>query len=262
MFDSTFGNRYHVVVCGMDSRAISDEFLNLHGRVIGSWSCSGNANLDTCLTSFVLKKGYAMVKLFGFMLAVAAMVSGANAALLVSYEFGVDQEKDPTFVEPGIDALPSDGAFSHNEPNERIQSSVSNTSTVRQERFGFSTTAPNFIKLRTMTFDSASISGTRPVSITPSFKYNQVAVASSLYTVSPVSGFGSYTVTFLSPFEIAGGVDFEAAISAQGLAGSGTTSFAVDNVKFNGDLVPEPASMAIFGLLGVGAAARRFRRKK
>jgi len=27
-------------------------------------------------------------------------------------------------------------------------------------------------------------------------------------------------------------------------------------------LVPEPASMAIFGLLGVGAAARRFRRKK
>jgi hypothetical protein len=38
MFDSTFGNRYHVVVFGMDSRAISDEFLNLHGRVIGSWN--------------------------------------------------------------------------------------------------------------------------------------------------------------------------------------------------------------------------------
>jgi hypothetical protein len=203
-----------------------------------------------------------MVKLFGFMLAVAAMVSGANAALLVSYEFGVEQGKDPTFAEPGIDALPSDGSFSHNEPSERIQSSVANTTTVRQERFGFSTTAPNFIKLSTMTFDSALISGARPVSITPSFKLNGVAVASNLYTVSPVSGFGSYTVTFISPFEIVGGADFEAAISAQGLTGSGTTSFALDNVKFNGDLVPEPASMAIFGLLGVGAAARRFRRKK
>jgi hypothetical protein len=36
----------------------------------------------------------------------------------------------------------------------------------------------------------------------------------------------------------------------------------IDNIKLNGDLVPEPASMAIFGLLGVGAAARRYRRKK
>jgi hypothetical protein len=27
-------------------------------------------------------------------------------------------------------------------------------------------------------------------------------------------------------------------------------------------VIPEPASMAIFGLLGVGAAAGRFRRKK
>jgi hypothetical protein len=203
-----------------------------------------------------------MVKLFGFMLAVAAMVSGANAALLVAYEFGVETEKDPTFVEPGVDALPGEGSFSYNEDTERIQSFVNNTSTVRQERFGFSTTAPNFIKLSTMTFDSALIIGTRPVSITPSFKLNGVAVASNLYTVSPVSGFGSYTVTFISPFEIVGGADFQAAISAKGLEGTGTTSFAVDNVKFNGDLVPEPASMAIFGLLGVGAAARRFRRKK
>jgi hypothetical protein len=190
------------------------------------------------------------------------MVSGANAALLVSYEFGAEQGKDPTFAEPGIDALTSDGAYSHDDVFERIKQSVANTSTVRQERFGFSTTAPNFIKLSTMTFDSALISGTRPVSITPSFKLNGVAVASNLYTVSPVSGFGSYTVTFISPFEIVGGADFEAAISAQGLTGSGTTQFALDNVKFNGDLVPEPASMAIFGLLGVGAAARRFRRKK
>jgi len=36
----------------------------------------------------------------------------------------------------------------------------------------------------------------------------------------------------------------------------------IDSIEFYGDVVPEPASMAIFGLLGVGAAAGRFRRRK
>jgi hypothetical protein len=36
----------------------------------------------------------------------------------------------------------------------------------------------------------------------------------------------------------------------------------IDSIELFGDVVPEPASMAIFGLLGVGAAAGRFRRKK
>ena len=202
-----------------------------------------------------------MVKLFGFMLAVAAMVSSANAALLVSYEYSVDDSKDPTSTAAGVDALTSDGAFSVNNASKRIQQSVSNTSTQRQERFGFSTTAPNFLKLSTMTFDTASVSGTRPVSFTPTFKLDGTTVASNLYTVSPASGYGAYTVTFTSPFTISGGSNFEAAINAVGLTGTGSTTFAVDNVKFDGQVCPEPASMAVFGLLGAGVAFRRLRRK-
>lgn len=36
----------------------------------------------------------------------------------------------------------------------------------------------------------------------------------------------------------------------------------IDSIEFYGDVIPEPASMAIFGLLGVSAAAGRLRRKK
>jgi hypothetical protein len=216
----------------------------------------------TDFDKFCSKKGYAMVKLFGFMLAVAAMVSSANAALLVSYEFTPVEDKDPkdpTFASAGIDALTSDGSFS--SLNDRLQGTVSNSTTIRQERFGFSTTAPNFLKLSTMTFDTALVTGTRPVSFMPTFKLNGTTVASNLYTVSPASGYGAYTVTFTSPFTISGGSNFEAAVNAVGLAGSGSTTFAVDNVKFNGDVIPEPASIAVFGLLGAGVAFRRLRRK-
>ena len=40
---------------------------------------------------------------------------------------------------------------------------------------------------------------------------------------------------------------------------TGTVSY--DFVTLGGDLVPEPTSMAVFGLLGAGVAARRIRRK-
>jgi hypothetical protein len=202
-----------------------------------------------------------MVKVFGFMLALAAMVSSANAALLVSYQYAEPDTKDPTFAESGISADGSTGSFSINNGLQRVSSSVSNTSTVRTETFAFSTSAPNSITLNSMTFNAALInSGTRTVSFTPSFKLNGVTVASNLYTVSPVSGFGAYTVTFTQPFVI-GTSSFEAFISAQGTSAGTSTSFSLDNVDFNGTFVPEPASMAVFGLLGAGVAVRRLRRK-
>jgi hypothetical protein len=202
-----------------------------------------------------------MVKVFGFMLALAAMVSSANAALLVSYQYAEPDSKDPTFAESGISADGSIGSFSSNNGLQRVSSSVNNTTTVRTEAFAFSTSAPNSITLNSMTFNAALInSGTRTVSFTPSFKLDGVTVASNLYTVSPVSGFGAYTVTFTQPFVI-GTSSFEAFISAQGTSTGNSTSFSLDNVDFNGTFVPEPASMAVFGLLGAGVAVRRLRRK-
>jgi hypothetical protein len=209
-----------------------------------------------------LKKGYAMVKLFGFMLALAAMVSSANAALLVSYQYAEPDSKDPTSAASGINADTSSGVFSVNNGLQRISSSVSNTTAVRKEDFAFSTSAPNSISLTSMTFNSALISGSRTVSFTPSFTLDGVTVASNLYSVSG-SGFGAYTVTFNQPLLIGTGA-FVASISAQGTSGGASgssTAFSLDNVNFNGELVPEPASMAVFGLLGAGLAVRRLRRK-
>lgn len=203
-----------------------------------------------------------MVKLFGFMLALAAMVSSANAALLVSYQYDEPDSKDPTSAASGINADTSTGAFSVNNGLQRISSSVSNTTAIRKEEFAFSTSAPNSITLTSMTFNSALISGTRTVSFTPSFTLDGVTVASNLYSVSG-SGFGAYTVTFNQPLLIGTGA-FVASISAQGTSGGASgnsTAFSLDNVNFNGDLVPEPASMAVFGLLGAGLAVRRLRRK-
>jgi len=202
-----------------------------------------------------------MAKLFGFMLALAATISSANAALLVCYQYNEDDSKDSTSNLAGIDAAGSSGDFSSNNALRVISSSVNNTTTIRKESFVFSTTAPNSVTLNTMTFDTAKIgTGTRSIAWTPSFKLDGVAVSSSLYTVLPSSGFGPYTVTFAPAFVIGSG-SFEAMISAQGSSAGTSTSFSLDNVKFNGTLVPEPASMAVFGLLGAGVAIRRLRRK-
>lgn len=203
-----------------------------------------------------------MVKLFGFMLALAAMVSSANAALLVSYQYAEPDSKDPTSAAGGVNADGSDGSFSVNNGLQRISTNVTNTTTIKKEDFAFSTTSPNSITLNSMTFNSALISGTRTVSFTPSFKLDGVTVASNLYSVSG-SGFGAYTVTFNQPLLIGSGA-FVATISAQGTSGASSgnsTVFSLDNVNFNGELVPEPASMAVFGLLGAGLAVRRLRRK-
>jgi hypothetical protein len=110
-----------------------------------------------------------------------------------------------------------------------------------------------------MTFNSALITGTRSVSFTPTFTLGGVAVASNLYSVSG-SGFGAYTVTFNQPLVI-GDNSFVASISALGTSSGTSTSFSLDTVNFNGEFVPEPASMAVFGLLGAGLAVRRLRRK-
>ena len=203
-----------------------------------------------------------MVKLFGFMLALAAMVSSANAALLVSYQYAEPDSKDPTSAASEINADTSTGAFSVNNGLQRISSSVANTTAIRKEDFAFSTSAPNSMTLTSMTFNSALISGSRTVSFTPSFTLDGVTVASNLYSVSG-SGFGAYTVTFNQPLLIGTGA-FVASISAQGTSGGSSgnsTAFSLDNVNFNGELVPEPASMAVFGLLGAGLAVRRLRRK-
>ena len=206
-----------------------------------------------------------MAKLFGFMLAFAATISSANAALLVSYNFNdTETTKDPSVVTSGIDAATSVGAWNYNATGMNLTQGTSSTITTRSEVFGWAVVSPNTVSLNTVTFDTAITGGTRTIGFTPTFKLDGVTVASSLYTVSQATGGGAYTVTFNTPFAIGGDQSFSATITARATTGGNSgnfTSFSLDNVNFNGTLVPEPASMAVFGLLGAGVAIRRLRRK-
>jgi hypothetical protein len=59
---------------------------------------------------------------------------------------------------------------------------------------------------------------------------------------------------------LAAGQKIHITISAASTNGyTGTASY--DFVTLDGNVVPEPTSMAVFGLLGAGIAARRIRRK-
>lgn len=203
-----------------------------------------------------------MAKLFGFMLAFAATISSANAALLVSYDFNDVDQKEPSVVTNGIVAEEASGNWSYNSTGTNLSQSLSSTGTKRTETFEWSVVSPNTVSLSTFTFDTSITSGTRTIGFTPTFKLDSSIVSASLYTVSQATGGGAYTVTFTTPLVIGGDQSFSAAIAAQASgSGTGTTSFTLDNVNFNGTLVPEPASMAVFGLLGAGVAIRRLRRK-
>jgi hypothetical protein len=167
-------------------------------------------------------------------------------------------------VTSGIEAFTSTGTWNYNAGGRNLTQGVSSTAPTRSETFAWNVLSPNSVSLSTVTFDSAITAGTRTIGFTPTFKLDSAVVASSLYSVSQATGGGAYTVTFNTPLTIGGGQSFEAMISAKATTGgtSGNiTSFSLDNVNFNGTIVPEPASMAVFGLLGAGVAIRRLRRK-
>ena len=96
------------------------------------------------------------------------------------------------------------------------------------------------------------------------------SVPAASYTVSPLlttsltSTFQTFTVTFNNPLKIDANKILRTNLSLTGAANGTTgvqTVYQLDNVNFYGTVVPEPSSMAVFGLLSVGAMVRRIRRK-
>ena len=217
-----------------------------------------------------------MVKLFGFMLALAAMIGSANAALLLSYEYSTD--KNATFVESGLIPASDGSSGSFGGPNGVVsaQQSSSGSSTTRNsnERFFFSTNAASAAQITSMTFVGAVASGSRVQTWTAAFNLG-TAVGDGLDSSPPEDGFvagttitgtisgpvgNMYTVTFATPISLTSANILRTTINAAGV-GTSTTTVTLDDVKFYGSVVPEPASMAVFGLLGAGVAIRRLRRK-
>jgi hypothetical protein len=84
---------------------------------------------------------------------------------------------------------------------------------------------------------------------------NSTATLTNTYT--------EYEGVFGTPLSLAGGDVLRLTVTYTGNAGTTTAStvLRLDNMQIFGSAVPEPTSMAVFGLLGAGVIARRIRRK-
>lgn len=230
-----------------------------------------------------------MVKFFGFMVAVAALVSSANAALLSSYEYPNNNDKAPTFTAGGVaSGESSTGTFSSTggvAAGTMSSSTASTTRNVDEKFFITAATSPNYLLIDSLTFDGSVASGTRTVTWSALFNLGTPVFDTAADPSDPDRAFGiavsppdngfqqgssvtgtisnvgnSYTVTFATPVKVDWNKILRATVRASGV-GTGATTVNLDNVKFHGAVVPEPSSIAVFGLLGAGAVIRRIRRK-
>lgn len=246
-----------------------------------------------------------MARFFGLVLAFAATISSANAALLVSYNFGESLSKGPSMVAPNVAAAASDGQFGQSDTFGGTAVAAVNAGTTSQGRTESFYIAPSeansFILLSSLSFDAkrtynaTTTTGTLR-SVLASLGLNvgnptvgdngeiglladpiasgfqaATSVPAASYTVSPpllttslTSNFQTFTVTFTNPLKIDTNKILRTNLTLTGAANGTTgvqTVYQLDNVNFYGTVVPEPSSMAVFGLLSVGAMVRRIRRK-
>lgn len=213
------------------------------------------------------------MRFFGLILAVVAMAQSANAALLSTWDF--DSNADAV-VASGVagtgTAFTNVGTAGSNGISGAISSqrwatatNVTNTSAAagdaKYNTFSFTNTSSNPYILTDMAFDLGRLGGTG-TNVIRVLVTQQVGAGpeEEIFGVTQNSTSIASKGDSLGDTLLAAGetVTYRFYYSRSGTANGGV----IDNITLNGELVPEPASMAIFGLLGVGAAARRFRRKK
>jgi len=214
------------------------------------------------------------MRFFGLFLAVVAMAHSANAALLSTWNFDSNAN---AVVASGVTgtgtAFTNVGTAGSNGINGSISSqrwatatNVTNSSAApgdsKYNKFSFTNTGANPYRLTNLSLDLARVNGTGSnlikVLVTQQIgagDEDEVFTATSNSATLSAKGDSLGDVALLASGET---VTYRFYYSRTG----SVTGALIDNIQLNGDLVPEPASMAIFGLLGVGAAARRFRRKK
>lgn len=198
-----------------------------------------------------------MVRVFGLLIAALALMAPANAALL-TYDFTNSATGDVDPAAPGSTATPFQGSGA-------VGSTSWTTAAVGQNIFEL-TVGSVPVQLTDLEIRGRRLNGD-PVASARA----EVAVS---YQIDTGSGYGSLIfVDSIQPGSSYGiqPYDFSDVLLTSGskirfvidtTVGVGNSvSFDMDYVKLNGGAVPEPASMAIFGLMGAGLAVRRFRRK-
>lgn len=227
-----------------------------------------------------------MVKFFGFVLAVASLVGSANAALLSSWTF-VDGSQAGQATTGNVIAGEQVGDFSGNSvgyTSTSISTSATGLSLVRKAVFYLQASSASSATIDSFTFDALRGTNAEPPTST-GVRTVKVSVEANKGSGTPDSGFVAGTnVTGLSvspnstsnltnnfieyeglfgtPVTLLSG-DILRLVVTYTASGSATaqTVNRLDNMKIFGSAIPEPTSMAVFGLLGTGVAFRRLRRK-
>jgi hypothetical protein len=201
-----------------------------------------------------------MMRIFGLIVALAAFVAPAQAALLTySFDGNADGVVSPasagTASAFGLSGTLGSGATAG-------QWNLSGLGTRRNS--GFSFTAGSTPVSLTDIFVSGKRGGAQAGKTAEVSVYYNIGASSTGIsgTYLGASTLGANFATF--PFSVnqilAAGQKIHFTISA-GSTNGYTSTAAWDFVTLDGNVVPEPTSMAVFGLLGAGIAARRIRRK-
>jgi len=196
------------------------------------------------------------MRIFGLIVALVAFVAPAQAALL-TYSFNGNANG---VVSPASAGTPSayglGGSLGTNQWN------LAGLSVARNS--GFSLTAGTNPLFLSDIYVSAKRNTTQAGKSAKVAVYYNIGATSNTTSGTFLgdstlgSGFTSFPFTVNTTLLAGQKIHFTIrSFSTDGF--TGTTSY--DFVTLNGNVVPEPTSMAVFGLLGAGIAARRIRRK-
>ena len=204
-----------------------------------------------------------MVRVFGLLIAALALMARANAALL-TYDFNnnVNGVVDPTAT--GATSSPLSRTPGDNLLATAYQTTaVSSSATTTQNSFTF--TAGGLPATLTDVEIFGRRIGTGGFSVSVSYKIGSGPVT-VIDTATPTGSDSLLKFSFLNgngdptSIVLAAGSTATFYIDTTWASGTGPR-YQLDYMNLNGSAVPEPASMAIFGLMGAGLAVRRFRRK-
>ena len=195
-----------------------------------------------------------MVRIFGLIVALAALMTPASAALLV-YDFNTNANGDVSGAPAGSSASAFAGGgsvLSGSWNTGAITAPVVNT-------FTFTAAAPG-VTLDTLVFVARK--GVNQSLVIPQFAVAYKIDSGSsvaLFDNGPSFTFNPATSPSIGAF-LAAGSSIEFTVTSTMALGA-PTFLEFDSITLNGGTVPEPASLAIFGSLGALGLVRRLRRK-
>lgn len=228
--------------------------------------------------------GLIMVRCFGLLLALVVSVQSASAALLSTWDFasnangtvaggivgaaGAMQNAGQTSATGG---LVYGNAGARNASGFWRTSNFNNVGSASplSARYSYisftNNSSVNQITLTTLDFKAKNTSGVFGRNVDVSYKITGVSGESSLGSFERTSSsFSSSTASFATGVTLDAGDSvtvYFRFFKSDSDNNSNNRQLDLDDIALNGDVVPEPASMAVFGLVGLGVAVARRRKK-